>query len=59
MVNWKLLYTSQAKRDAKKIKTAGLKEKVRSLLEIFEDNPYKKPPSFEKLVGDLSGTYSG
>ncbi len=59
MVNWKLLYTSQAKRDAKKIKTAGLKEKVRSLLEILEDNPYKKPSSFEKLIGDLSGTYSG
>lgn len=59
MVNWKLVYTSQAKRDAKKIKTAGLKEKVRSLLEILEDNPYKKPPSFEKLIGDLSGTYSG
>lgn len=58
MVNWKLVYTSQARRDAKKIETAGLKEKVQSLLEILENNPYKKPPSFEKLVGDLSGAYS-
>lgn len=58
MVNWKLVYTAQARKEAKKIKTAGLKQKVQNLPEILNDNLYKKPPSFEKLAGDLSGTYS-
>jgi len=57
-VSWELVYTKQAKKDAKKIAASGLKHKVISLLEVLEENPYKKPPSYEKLVGDLSGAYS-
>lgn len=57
-MSWKLVYTKQAKKDAKKITAAGLKQKVKLLLELLEENPYKKPPPFEKLVGDLSGAYS-
>jgi Txe/YoeB family toxin of toxin-antitoxin system len=58
MVGWKVVFTKQALKDAKKINSAGLKDKTTKLLDILENNPYQNPPSFEKLVGDLSGAYS-
>ena len=58
MVTWELVYTKQAQKDAKKLATSGLKNKVQLLLEIIKNEPYQKPPPFEKLVGDLSGAYS-
>ena len=58
MVKWKIVYTKQAQKDAKKISSSGLKSKVVSLLEIIEKNPFQTPPAYEKLVGDLSGAYS-
>ncbi|VAW72030.1 YoeB toxin protein [hydrothermal vent metagenome] len=57
-MSWELVYTKQAKKDAKKIAASGLKQKAKLLLELLEENPFKKPPPFEKLVGDLSGAYS-
>ena len=58
MVIWKLVYTSYAQKDAKKIGASGLKDKTQKLLTILSDNPYQNPPPFEKLVGDLTGAYS-
>ncbi len=58
MVTWRIVYTKQAQKDAKKIATAGLKPKAEKLLEILSKNPFQTPPPFEKLVGDLSGAYS-
>jgi Txe/YoeB family toxin of toxin-antitoxin system len=58
MVRWKLVYTKQAQKDAKKLKKAGLKPQTIQLLEILKQNPFQSPPPFEKLVGDLSGAYS-
>jgi toxin YoeB len=58
MVEWRIVFTIQAQKDAKKISDAGLKEKVIQLLEIIKNNPYQSPPRFEKLVGDLAGAYS-
>lgn len=58
MVKWKLVYTKQAQRDAKKIKSAGIKEKAQAILEILENNPFQSMPPYEKLVGDLKGAYS-
>ena len=55
---WTLYYTKQAKKDAKKHSSSGLKDKAKSLLEIIEINPYQNPPAYEKLVGDLEGAYS-
>jgi toxin YoeB len=57
-VKWKLVYTKQAQKDAKKLAASGLKEKARALLEVLEANPYQNPPPYEKLVGDLAGAYS-
>ena len=55
---WDLYFTKQAKKDARKLASAHLKEKAKSLLEILQNNPYQTPPPHEKLVGDLSGAYS-
>ena len=58
MVKWRLVYTKQAQKDAKKLAEAGLKEKAVALLQILEIDPFQTPPPYEKLVGDLSGAYS-
>ncbi len=58
MVKWRVVFTKQARKDAKKISAAGLRSKTENLLEILRNNPYQKPPSFERLLGDLSGAYS-
>ncbi len=57
-MNWKLVYTKQATKDAKKIAASRLKDKAQELLELIKDNPYQNPPPYEKLVGDLAGAYS-
>ncbi len=58
MVKWRIVYTRQAQKDAKKIAAAGLRQKVEKLLEILSENPFQTPPPLEKLIGDLSGAYS-
>lgn len=55
---WSLVYTSQARKDAKKLSSVGLKQTAQALLDIIRQNPYQNPPPYEKLVGDLSGAYS-
>ncbi|MEW7986831.1 MAG: Txe/YoeB family addiction module toxin [Candidatus Thiodiazotropha sp.] len=57
-MSWKIVYTKQAQKDAKKLAQSGLKSKAKKLLDIIERNPYQTPPSYEKLVGDLNGAYS-
>jgi Txe/YoeB family toxin of toxin-antitoxin system len=57
-VSWKLVYTKQAQKDAKKLAASNLKSKAEELLEIIRENPFHNPPPYEKLVGDLSGAYS-
>jgi len=58
LVTWKLVYTKHAQKDAKKLSSAGLKPKAQELLALIAEDPYRKPPPFEKLVGDLAGAYS-
>ena len=55
---WKIYFTKQAKKDAKKLAAAGLKGKAEELLHIIQENPYQTPSTYEKLVGDLNGAYS-
>ncbi len=55
---WRLVFTTQAQRDARKLAAAGLRPRAQALLAILRENPYQTPPPFEKLVGDLSGAYS-
>lgn len=58
MVTWALVYSKYAQKDAKKLSAAGLREKAEVLLKILENEPFQNPPPYEKLVGDLKGTYS-
>jgi Txe/YoeB family toxin of toxin-antitoxin system len=58
VVTWNLAYSKYAINDAKKLSAAGLKDKAQTLLDILEINPLQNPPPYEKLVGDLKGTYS-
>ncbi len=58
MVEWKVVYTRQAQKDARKIAAAGLKPKAEKLIEFLSRNPFQIPPPFERLVGDLLGAYS-
>lgn len=55
---YKLVYTKQAQKDAKKAVLAGLKPKIILLLDIVEKDPFQTPPPYEKLLGDLTGAYS-
>ena len=57
-MSWRLLFTKQARKDARKLAAAGLKPKTQELLAVLGADPFQSPPPFEKLVGDLSGAYS-
>jgi toxin YoeB len=58
VVKYQVIFSKQAAKDAKKLANGGLKEKTIYLLEILQENPFKTPPPFEKLIGNLSGFYS-
>lgn len=58
MVQYQLLYTKAAQKDAKNLRAAGLKDKAFLLLEVIAENPFQNPPPYEKLIGDLAGAYS-
>ena len=57
-MSWKVVYTRHAQKDAKKIAQSNLKKKTIELISLLEQDPFKNPPQFEKLVGDLEGAYS-
>ena len=57
-MSWKLVFTKQAQKDAKKLSASGLKPNAKQLLDILSENPFQNPPQYEKLVGDLAGAYS-
>lgn len=55
---WKVVFTKQALKDAKKLKAAGLDVKAKSLIEVVKDNPLVNPPAYEALRGNLEGSFS-
>lgn len=55
---WRVVFTKQAQKDAKKLAAAGLQSKAEKRLDILREDPYKAPPTYEKLLGDVSGAYS-
>jgi toxin YoeB len=58
VVNWQIVFTSQARKDAKRLSAAGLRPKAEQLIELLRIHPYQTPPTFEKLTGDLTGAFS-
>ena len=57
-MKWVVVYTKHAVKDAKKLAAAGLKAKAQELIDVLANDPFQNPPAFEKLVGDLDGSYS-
>ena len=58
MVEYRLYYTKHAQKDAKKLLHSNLKKKAEEPLKILKEDPFRKPPEYETLVGDLKGSYS-
>jgi len=58
MVAYKILYSKLALKDAKKLSSANLSIKTKELIEVIKNDPFKNPPPYEKLVGNLNGSYS-
>lgn len=58
MSNYRHVYTEQAKKDARKVASSGLKPKIEELLEIIKENPFEEYPPYERLAGNLEGAYS-
>ena len=57
-MSWKVVFTKQARRDARKLAESGLKAKAEELLAVLREDPWRSPPPFEKLLGDFAGAYS-
>jgi Txe/YoeB family toxin of toxin-antitoxin system len=57
-VSWQVVFSKHAEKDAKKLAASGLKAKAQELLAVLAADPFQNPPSYEKLVGDLTGAYS-
>ncbi len=55
---YEIVFTKQAQKDKKLLKQAGLDKRTKALLDVIAENPFKNPPRYEKLVGDLAGYYS-
>jgi Txe/YoeB family toxin of toxin-antitoxin system len=55
---YKIYYTKQALKDIKKIKNTPLEKKAKEIIALLQEDPFTTPPSYEKLLGDLSGAYS-
>lgn len=58
MVEYTIIYSKLALKDAKKLSSANLADKAKELLTLIQMNPLQNPPPYEKLVGNLSGAYS-
>jgi toxin YoeB len=58
VTRWRVVFTKQAQKDAKKLAAAGLRSRAERLLALLAENPFQTPPPYEKLLGDLAGAYS-
>ena len=57
-MKWRLVYTKQAQKDAKKLSAAGLRPKAQKLLDLLAEDPFRTPPRYERPLGDMTGAYS-
>ncbi len=57
-MSWKVVFTKQAQKDAAKLAAAGLRTKAEQLIELLREDPWRTPPRYEELLGDLAGAFS-
>lgn len=55
---YSIFFTKRATNDIPKLKSIGLDDKAKALIEVIKENPYRTPPPYEKLQGNLQGAYS-
>ena len=55
---WRVVFSKQAAKDAKKLSASGLKAKAQRLIEVLTEDPFATSPRYERVVGDLAGMYS-
>jgi Txe/YoeB family toxin of toxin-antitoxin system len=55
---WRVVFTRQAQKDARKLASSNLESKAQYLLDVLRKDPLQSPPAFEKLLGDLEGAFS-
>lgn len=58
LVSWRVVFTKQAQKDARRLASSGLRPKAEQLLRLLAEDPFRRPPPFEKLTGDLAGACS-
>lgn len=51
-------YRKKCLKDIQRLKSVGLADRAKKIINIIENNPYQNPPPYEKLIGDLNGAYS-
>ena len=57
-MNWTVVFTRQAQKDAKRLSTSGLRPRAEKLLAILAEDPFRNPPPYESLIGNLQGAIS-
>jgi toxin YoeB len=55
---YKVVFTKQALKDAKKLSKSNLRSNAEKILELLKEDPFKAYPPYEKLLGELSGAFS-
>lgn len=55
---FQIVYDKRALKDIRNLKSAGLDKKAKELIEIIRVYPFKNPPPYEALVGNLKGYFS-
>jgi Txe/YoeB family toxin of toxin-antitoxin system len=58
VVGWRVVFTRQAQKDAKKLSSSHLRPQAEKLLALLREDPFRSPPPFKRLLGDLAGAYS-
>ena len=59
-MSWRVVFSRQAQKDARKLASASpaLKQRAQVLIDLLTEDPWRSPPPFEALVGDVRGAYS-
>ncbi len=55
---YRIVYNKQAVKDIRNLKSVGLDKKAKELIEVVRENPFKNPPPYEGLVGNLKNFFS-
>ncbi len=55
---YRIVYSKKSLKHVQNIKTANLEKQIKELMNVLRKNPFRNPPPYEKLQGELKGFYS-